>query len=202
MASRFVVGVDEAGRGPLAGPLAVGAVCVGEGIDLLALFPGLNDSKKLSEQKREALFARLQEEHRRGTVVWTVSLTSAQKIDASGMTNVLLGGVEHVLEKLLPEPSEGKVYLDGSLKAPERYEQETVIGGDALVPAIMLASVAAKVVRDRRMTELDALYPEYGFKTHKGYGTKKHFAAIREHGASAEHRQLFLRKFNTATDKK
>lgn len=196
MNPQFVVGVDEAGRGPLAGPLAVGAIRVQEDVDLLALFPGLNDSKKISEKKREALFARLQEEHRNGVVEWTVALMSAKTIDAHGMSAVLRGAVAQTVSKLLPNPEEGNVQLDGSLAAPPVYRQETIVGGDAVVPAIMLASVVAKVVRDRRMLELDEKYPEYGFGAHKGYGTKAHFAAILEHGACVEHRQLFLRKFN------
>ncbi len=193
---RFIVGVDEAGRGPLAGPLAVGVIAVAEGYDILANFPGLNDSKQLTEKKREALFKRLQEEMKAGHVRSTVCLSSAAIIDAEGMTFAIRHALDRGVKKLLPNPSDGKVWLDGSLNAPEGYEQETVIGGDGLVPAIMLASIAAKVTRDRLMLKLDEEYPQYGFAKNKGYGTKDHFAAIRLRGSCPEHRQLFLRKMN------
>lgn len=193
---RYILGVDEAGRGPLAGPVAVGVVAVAEGYDLLTAFPGLNDSKKLTEKKREALFVLLQEKIRAGEVRASVTLGSAAEIDGKGMTFTISRALARGVVKLLPNPSDGKVFLDGSLKAPAEYEQETVIGGDAFVPAIMLASVAAKVTRDRLMTKLALEHPQYGFEIHKGYGTKAHFAAITAHGSCPEHRQLFLRKFS------
>jgi len=189
---RAVLGVDEAGRGPLAGPVAVGVVKVREGYDILAVFPGLNDSKKLSEKKREALFKILQEEIKNGNVSATVTLVSAARIDAKGIAPAVRHGVDTGVRKLLPNPKEGKVWLDGSLKAPEEYEQETVIGGDGLVPAIMLASIAAKVTRDRMMLKLDAEYPLYGFAGHKGYGTKAHTEAIKLYGPCVEHRRSFI----------
>jgi ribonuclease HII len=96
---------------------------------------------------------------------------------------------------LLLSPEEGKVFLDGSLHAPREYEQETVIGGDASIPAIMLASIAAKVSRDRLMKRLALSYPRYGFEQHKGYGTKAHIEAIRTYGFSPEHRRTFCRRF-------
>jgi len=189
---RYIVGVDEAGRGPLAGPVAVGVVMVAEGYDILANFPGLNDSKKLSEKKRDALFVKLQEEIRAGNVRATVTLVSAARIDAKGIAPAVRHGVDTGVRKLLPDPTQGKVWLDGSLKAPEEYEQETVIGGDGLIPAIMLASVAAKVTRDRLMLKLDAEYPLYGFAKHKGYGTREHMDAIRTYGPCEIHRTTFL----------
>jgi len=189
---RYIVGVDEAGRGPLAGPVAVGVVMVTEGYDILANFPGLNDSKKLSEKKRDALFVKLQEEIRAGNVRATVTLVSAARIDAKGIAPSVRHGVDTGVRKLLPDPTQGKVWLDGSLKAPDEYEQETVIGGDGLIPAIMLASVAAKVTRDRMMMKLDMQYPLYGFAKHKGYGTREHMDAIRAHGPCEIHRTTFL----------
>lgn len=188
-----VLGVDEAGRGPLAGPVAVGVVAVEEGYDLLAAFPGLNDSKKLSEKRREALFARLQEEIRAGHVEARVTLSSAAMVDGKGIAYAIRHGVDKGVAALLPDPEDGKVLLDGSLKALPEYRQQTVVGGDALVPAIMLASIAAKVTRDRYMKKISTEYPVYGFEIHKGYGTKKHIAAIKEYGPSKEHRRSFLR---------
>lgn len=188
----LILGIDEAGRGPLAGPVAVGIVSCEEGFDLLAAFPGLNDSKKLSEKKRETLFVLLQEEMKKGNVRAVVQLVSAKHIDEGGIAPGIRNAVATGVRKLMPEPGAGKVFLDGSLKAPQEYEQETVIGGDALVPAIMLASIAAKVTRDRLMTKLALEYPQYGFEKHKGYGTKAHLDAIRVHGMCSEHRRTFI----------
>lgn len=188
----YILGVDEAGRGPLAGPVSVGVVKVADGIDLLEIFPGLNDSKKLSEKKREILYTTLQEEIKKGTVQAVVCLSSEQMIDEKGIAYAIRHALGRGVRKLLPDVSEGKVFLDGSLKAPPEYEQETVIGGDALIPAIMLASVAAKVVRDRLMQKLALEHPLYGFEVHKGYGTKAHMAALRQHGLCAIHRSSFI----------
>jgi len=189
---KWIIGVDEAGRGPIAGPVSVGVVRVREDYDLLAAFPGLNDSKKLSEKKREILFALLQEEQRAGNVSAVVLLPSAEKIDAKGIAPCIRGALEKGVRTLLPNPKEGKVFLDGSLKAPEEYEQETIIGGDGLIPAIMLASIAAKVTRDRLMKKLAEDYPAYGFDIHKGYGTKLHYERLRAYGPSPIHRLSFL----------
>ncbi|MDB5237632.1 MAG: rnhB [Parcubacteria group bacterium] len=188
----YIVGVDEAGRGPLAGPVAVGVVKVAEGFDLLAAFPGLNDSKKLSEKKREALFAKLQEEIKAGNVQAVVCLSSEKIIDEKGIAFAVRNALARGVRKLMPDPEEGKVFLDGSLKAPSEYSQETIIGGDALIPSIMLASVAAKVTRDRLMVKLALEHPLYGFEIHKGYGTAGHMKLIREHGLCAIHRATFI----------
>jgi ribonuclease HII len=185
-----IVGIDEAGRGPLAGPVAVGLVRIQSGYDLLTVFPGLNDSKKLSEKKREALFELLEERVRIGELQYTVVLRSAGDIDRYGIATVIREAIGKGLELL--GDGEVEVKLDGSLKAPPEYRQETVIGGDALVPSIMLASVAAKVVRDRHMQELHDQFPEYGFGKHKGYGTKAHMDAIRLYGMCAVHRSSFI----------
>lgn len=190
---KYVVGVDEAGRGPIAGPVAVGAVCVKEGFDILAAFPGLNDSKKLTEKKREALFELLLECVAAGDASYHVELVGHDIIDLIGIVPAVERGVEQGIGKLLPEPASGKVWLDGALRAPRKYAQETVIGGDALIPAIMLASVAAKVTRDRHMTELAEQYPLYGFERHKGYGTAFHYDALRQHGLCDLHRRSFIR---------
>lgn len=184
----MTIGIDEAGRGPLAGPIAIGIVAVPSEVDLLALFPTLNDSKKLTEKKRDAIFNTLSDHT---YIQYRVEWVSAEEIDTDGLTEPIASAIARGLEALAIE---GKVYLDGLLKAPAHYEQETVVGGDGIVPAIMLASVVAKVSRDRLMLELDTKYPQYGFKQHKGYGTKAHYDALRIHGPSEEHRKLFLRK--------
>jgi ribonuclease HII len=198
-AKKWIIGVDEAGRGPVAGPVSVGVVAVEEGFDLLAAFPGLNDSKQLSEKKREAIFESLvgfcDPEFGGGQIRFVVNLSSAAMIDAEGIVPAVRSALYKGVREMLPNPAGGKVFLDGALRTPSEYEQETVIGGDGIVPAIMLASVAAKVVRDRLMVQLAEKHPGYGFEKHKGYGTKTHYAAITEKGMSNEHRKTFLKKF-------
>lgn len=190
--TKYRLGVDEAGRGPLAGPVAVGAVRVREDFDILAAFPGLNDSKKLTEKRRETLFELLLEHTITGDVTYHVELIGHDVIDIIGIVPAVERGVEQGIAMLLPEPTQGKIWLDGALRAPETYEQETVVGGDALIPAIMLASVAAKVTRDRHMTRLAKRYPLYGFERHKGYGTAAHYEALRKHGLCALHRRSYI----------
>jgi ribonuclease HII len=188
----FLLGVDEAGRGPLAGPVAVAVVALDPGFDILAAFPGLNDSKKLSPKKREALYELLLIEGRKGTVRAKVCFASEKTIDRRGIAAAVRAALSRGVETLSPDPKGVKIFLDGSLRAPKEYEQETIIGGDAFVPAIMLASVAAKVVRDRLMLRLAKEYPQYGFEAHKGYGTKAHYEAIAIHGLSPIHRRSFI----------
>ena len=211
---KFVLGVDEAGRGPLAGPVAVGVVKAKEGYDFLGIFPDLNDSKKISEKKREKIFELLIEEQVKGNIAFCVKSVGADVIDRSGISKAVLssvhagvrqlapletsrasaaGGAAASLTGRAPEQDEYFVYLDGLLHAPEEYEQETVVGGDALIPAIMLASIAAKVSRDRLMVKLASDYPGYGFDQHKGYGTKAHQEAIRSLGLSDLHRRSFCK---------
>ncbi len=188
----MIVGIDEAGRGPLAGPVAVGLVRAPADFDFLETFPGLNDSKKMTEKNRERIFELLQERVAGGDISYLVAMPTAQQIDTYGIAVVIRSAIEKGLSKLVTKGDSQKVWLDGSLTAPAHYEQETVIGGDALIPAIMLASVAAKVTRDRLMVDLAQQHPEYGFERHKGYGTKAHYMALREHGLCAIHRATFI----------
>ena len=188
----YLVGIDEAGHGPLAGPVAVGVARVTEGYDVLKAFPGLNDSKKLTEKKREHLYGILLKEVKARNVLVRVSLSGESLIDEKGIAYAVRSALNRGLEALLPEPEQGIVYLDGSLHAPKEYQQETIIGGDGKVPVIMLAALAAKVTRDRLMVKLALEHPEYGFEKHKGYGTKAHMEALREHGLSSVHRTTFV----------
>ncbi|MFZ1987915.1 MAG: ribonuclease HII [Minisyncoccia bacterium] len=193
----FILGVDEAGRGPLAGPVAVGVVIAPQDFDFHAAFLGLNDSKQLSEKKRERIFEQLKEYEQKGEVRFHVSFSSAKVIDQKGITLAVKDALEEGVRLLLPNPSEGRVFLDGLLYAPEEYEQETIIKGDTLIPAIMLASVAAKVTRDRHMVELAKRFPEYGFEKHKGYGTQLHQEALQKYGLCDIHRRSFCKLQNT-----
>jgi len=192
---RFVLGVDEAGRGPLAGPVSVGVVMVPEQLlpKLRKLFPGVNDSKQLSEQERERLYrlmkARAAED---ADFRFCVRFASAEAIDRKGIVPSVYGCVSRGIKAHAPDPGSVRILLDGSLRAPSIYEQETIIGGDASEAIISLASIAAKVERDRLMKRLAKRHPEYGFEQHKGYGTAHHYAMIRKHGCCVIHRRSFL----------
>ena len=189
---RFLLGVDEAGRGPLAGPVAVGIVAVPEGFDVAKEFPGVADSKKLSEKKREALYTLLEARVARGNLHFTVEFEGAETIDREGIVAAVHRALARGVIKLAPDAALVKVQLDGALRAPEVYMQETIIDGDATVPIISLASIAAKVERDRLMVALGLKYPEYGFETHKGYGTHAHYDRLKKHGLCAIHRRSFV----------
>jgi ribonuclease HII len=187
---QWLVGVDEAGRGPLAGPVAVGVVAVPYRFDIKKAFPGVNDSKKLTEAKREEIYKEVQRLKRQGTLRYIVGLSSAGFIDAHGITQAVRRGVWSGVRKVA-EPESSFVKLDGLLIAPPEYRQETIIKGDALEPVISLASVVAKVRRDRLMKRLGTQFPQYGFEVHKGYGTLKHRQAIGEFGLCELHRRSF-----------
>jgi len=189
---RFTLGVDEAGRGPLAGPVAVGVVSVPEGFDVLKAFPGVADSKQLSEKNREKIYEMLVVRNLLGDVRFTVELESAEAIDDFGIVPAVHRALARGVAALAPDASVVRVQLDGALRAPDGYAQETIIHGDSLIPLISLASIAAKVERDRLMLALAGEYPQYGFDEHKGYGTKKHYEMLREYGPCAIHRRSFL----------
>lgn len=204
---RFILGVDEAGRGPLAGPVSVGIVAVPEGFDVAKEFPGVADSKKLSEKKREKIYERLVMLAGRGDpgttdslrspgygagVRFTVEFESAETIDREGIVVAVRRAVSRGVNTLAPDAALVRVQLDGSLRAPVEYAQETIINGDELIPLISLASIAAKVERDRLMVALAREYPEYGFETHKGYGTRMHYEMLQKHGLCAIHRRSFI----------
>lgn len=188
-----IVGVDEAGRGSIAGPVAVGLARVPEGLDLQALFPGFNDSKQVSEKNREKLMDALEAQASVLGITYCAVFGSAADIDTKGIAVVIREAVAEGLQKL-GGPDGVEVRLDGSLKAPDSYRQETIIRGDATEPAIMLASIVAKVSRDRLMRELDRAHAGYEFAKHKGYGTAAHYAALRERNTCIEHRRTFLTK--------
>ncbi|HZT35456.1 MAG TPA: ribonuclease HII [Nitrososphaera sp.] len=186
---QFVLGIDEAGRGPLAGPVAVGIVKVHAGFNIKKHFVGVADSKKLSEAQREALYARILEFSRIQELTFTVLFASAALIDKKGITYAVQHSIYKGVKTIAPEPRGVQVLLDGLLHAPEEYSQETIIRGDASEPIISLASIAAKVERDRLMKRLAKQYPQYGFEKHKGYGTSAHYQAIKEFGLCDIHRK-------------
>lgn len=186
----WIIGVDEAGRGPLAGPVAVGVVALPLGFDVLREFPGVKDSKQLSAQKRSLVFEQVERRASDGDLKFVVRFSDHRYIDEFGITKAVQAAVWQGIRDL-SAPSHATVLLDGLLRAPRLYEQLTVIGGDSKVPAISLASILAKVTRDRVMEELSRIYPEYGFEQHKGYGTQAHQRAIKKYGLCALHRRTF-----------
>jgi len=185
-----IVGIDEVGRGPLAGPVAVCAFSIPADFDG-SVFGKLRDSKKLSAKKREQIFEQLEKMKEKGAVDYSVCYASADEIDNIGISICIKKCLEEAMINIKANPEECKVLLDGGLYAPVEFEQETIIKGDEKERAIALASIVAKVSRDRLMINLAKDYKEYGFEKHKGYGTKTHLEAIKKHGMCIEHRKTF-----------
>jgi len=191
---KYIIGIDEAGRGPFAGPVSVCAFCVpAQNTDFKKFSKGVRDSKKLSEKKRDEWFEKIKEEKRAGKINYAVSFGSADMINKRGLSYAIKFALKKSLKALRCEPKETLVLMDGSLHAPKNYtHQQTIIHGDDKVPVISLASVVAKVTRDRHMLKMGKKYPVYGFEKHKGYGTKAHIKAIKTHGISKIHRKAFI----------
>lgn len=192
---RYIIGIDEAGRGPLAGPVAVGIACIPRDFDWNTI-PGVGDSKKVSAKNREAIFRRTQSLKKQGILNFVVVQIPASTIDCIGITKAISLGITRGLVKLDMNPKSVDVRLDGLLHAPLEYmHQETIIKGDAKEKVIGLASICAKVTRDRTMVRLARTYPKYGFDIHKGYGTRVHIEAVQKHGLSKIHRRSFTKRF-------
>ena len=189
---RYLIGIDEAGRGPLAGPVAVGAVMLPLDFDW-SLIEGVRDSKQLSSRQREEIFARMQEIRSAGTLQFAVSFSSVQIIGRRGIVFAIQSALNRAIRKITKVgPWYFEVRLDGGLQAPEEFTmQKTIIRGDESEAVISLASIAAKVLRDRHMQNLAFRYPAYGFDAHKGYGTLAHRRAIERAGLSDMHRASF-----------
>ena len=180
-----ICGVDEAGRGPLAGPVCAAAVILPMDIKI----PGLNDSKKLSDKKRRELFPIICEK----ALAYGIAFADHSEIDEINILQATYLAMERAISKL-----NGKAdfaLIDGNRAKDFGLPLETVVGGDGRSASIAAASVLAKVTRDDYMLEMAELYPQYGFEIHKGYGTKAHYAALAEHGPSPIHRMSFLKKF-------
>ena len=195
-AKRYLIGIDEAGRGPLAGPVAVGAFAV-RSPEALKRFRGVRDSKQHTEKQREAWFAEIKRATKDGHALYAVSYARAETIDRDGLTKAIYAAVNRALkrlESLDPACREAEIRLDGLLRASDRYaDQRTIVGGDESERVIALASICAKVSRDRRMKRAAKEFPDYSFEVHKGYGTAAHYAAIRKHGLTPIHRRKFLK---------
>jgi len=189
---KYIVGVDEAGRGPLAGPVTVGLVKIPADFDW-ALVPGVRDSKKISEKKREVIYKLVLELYVAKKLSYVVKSVSAASIDSKGIAPAIRRAIAAGISDLECDPADTFIKLDGSLRAPVEFTQETIIKGDDKEQVIGLASIMAKVTRDRYMVQQDAQYPKYGFAAHKGYGTKSHMAAIASHGFTPIHRRSYCK---------
>ena len=220
--AKYIVGIDEVGRGPIAGPVAVCAFLIKDDIFLKTSkekkLPKLKDSKKLSKKQREEWFRYLKVAKTEGLCDFAVSFVSSKNIDRFGITKCIQKALDESLKEIatrgiqnfprftqntgaytdenLESPvslASFNIFLDGGLKAPIEYiNQKTIIRGDELHPVISCASIMAKVMRDKVMTDFAKVHKNYGFEKHSGYGTKDHYSAIKKHGQTSIHRKTFI----------
>ena len=181
-----VCGVDEAGRGPLAGPVCAAAVILPAGLEI----PGLDDSKKLTERRREALFDVICDK----AVSYGIAFATVEEIEARNILGATFLAMNRSIAMLSPQPA--LALIDGNRNAGIETVSRCIVDVDARCASIAAASILAKVTRDRYMLEMAETYPAYGFEKHKGYGTKLHYAALREFGPSEIHRPSFLKKMH------
>lgn len=182
---QYICGVDEAGRGPLCGPVSVAAVIMPKGL----VIDGVNDSKKLTEKKREELFEIII----KNAIAYSIVFEDEKTIDEINILNATLLGMNKAINNLNPKAD--FALIDGNRNKGIEIPNKTIVKGDSRSHSIACASVLAKVARDRLLLEYDKKYPEYGFKNHKGYGTKAHYEAIEKYGILPIHRRSFLRKY-------
>ena len=182
---KVICGVDEAGRGPLAGPVCAAAVILPEHLEI----PGLTDSKKLTDKKRRELFPIIKEQ----AIAYGIGLASEKEIDEINILQATFLAMERALGELSVKPD--LALIDGNREKDFGIPVKTIVKGDSLSMNIAAASILAKVTRDDLMMEMAQTYPEYGFDVHKGYGTKAHYAALTQHGPSPIRRMTFLKKF-------
>lgn len=183
---KLICGVDEAGRGPLAGPVCAAAVILPEHADI----PGLDDSKKLSDKRRRELFPMIQEK----AIAYGIAFADEKEIDGINILQASLLAMERAIRMLEVKPDYALV--DGNREKDFGVPVQTVVHGDSLSASIAAASILAKVTRDDYMVQMAQEYPEYGFEIHKGYGTKAHYAALMKFGACPIHRRTFLKKLH------
>jgi len=193
--TQYIIGVDEVGRGPLAGPVTVAAVAIPIAYEetLKNTLMPVRDSKKMPQHKREAVLADLRRQKNAGHIKFVVSFTGPRVIDKKGIQFAIRRAINSAIRRLHLDPAQCRVILDGGLYAPRAYtNQETIVRGDESEFAISLASIAAKVTRDRKMERLSKHHPEYKFEEHKGYGTAYHRKTIKKLGVLPVHRKSYL----------
>jgi len=190
--SKYLIGIDEAGRGPLAGPVTVGVVLVSRNFRFSK--SKLKDSKKLSARQREEWFLYIKKHPK---IFFSSSSVSAKVIDKIGIQKATARALGRALENVACDFDDVEIMLDGLLYAPKKYaNQKTIVKGDEKVPIISFASIVAKVVRDKKIVKLSEKYVEYEFDVHKGYGTKKHYTAIKKYGMCEIHRRSYLKNLH------
>ena len=200
MKTTWHIGIDEVGRGPIAGPVTIGVFAVQKKAlkekKVKEVLHHVKDSKQLTEKQREILFQDINSltRKRKDIIYRTVSI-SATEIDRRGIAPCIRTAIARGLSQTKVDPAQTQVFLDGGLKAPDRFtKQETIIKGDQLNPLISAASIVAKVTRDRYMVRIEKIFPGYGFSQHKGYGTKMHYRKIKKQGLSELHRATWIKK--------
>ncbi len=181
----LICGVDEAGRGPLAGPVCAAAVILPDGYEI----PGLNDSKQLSDKKRRELYPVIQN----AAISYGIAFVDEKIVDRDNILNATFQAMRSAVRQLSPRPS--LALVDGNRVGVLDTEAIPIVKGDTKVAAIAAASILAKVARDQYMEAIDAVYPQYGFAVHKGYGTRRHYEAVEKYGLCAIHRQTFFKKY-------
>jgi len=180
-----ICGVDEAGRGPLAGPVCAAAVILPPGFEI----PGLNDSKQLTDKKRRELFPVIQAQ----AIAWGIAMVDEKVIDEINILNATFQAMKGAIAQLSVRPD--LALIDGNRVTDFGVPAIPIVKGDARVASIAAASILAKVARDEYMEKMDEVYPAYGFAVHKGYGTKRHYAAVDQYGLCPIHRKTFFRKY-------
>lgn len=181
----YICGVDEAGRGPLCGPVAAAAVIIPKGL----IIEGVNDSKKLSEKKRDELFDIII----KNAISYSIVFEDEKTIDEINILNATLRAMNKAINNLNPKAD--FALIDGNKNTGIETPNKTIVKGDSRSHSIACASILAKVARDRLLMKYDEMYPQYGFKNHKGYGTKAHYEAIEKYGILPIHRKTFLKKY-------
>lgn len=192
---KYLIGIDEVGRGPLAGPVAVGVVKLKvESLKVnITWTQGFRDSKKLSPKRREEWFVKIKQARSEGWLEYAVAFVAPSVIDRKGIVYAINTALARALKNIEHEIKCTRVLLDGGLRAPAHYtNQETIIRGDEKELAIALASIVAKVTRDKKMVAVAKKHPYHGFEKHKGYGTRAHYKAIKKYGITPHHRKSFL----------
>lgn len=179
-----ICGVDEAGRGPLAGPVCAAAVILSADVDI----PGLNDSKKLSDKRRRELFPIIKEQ----AIAYSIAFATHEEIDEINILQATFLAMQRAIDGLQIKPD--FALIDGNREKDFGVPVKTIVGGDGKSASIAAASILAKVTRDDHMEQMAETYPQYGFEVHKGYGTKAHYAALAQHGPCPIHRMTFLKK--------
>lgn len=193
--AKYIIGVDEVGRGPLAGPLVVCAFCIKRNTKVV-LSVRIRDSKKMSAKQREVCASELKTLKNLGRVNFSFASASHSFIDRVGLSKAVESAVRRSILGLKINPADCQIFLDGGLCAPAEFSlQKTIVRGDQKIKVISCASVLAKVRRDKLMERMARIYPEYGFEKHKGYGTKLHYSNIEKHNHSPIHRKSFLSSF-------